>query len=885
MKKLLVFPFGYRNKTETLLSECLKRHPSEALYIAPHMSKVRDFKMSLHRIRPEQSLLPAAHTIKTLALSILDACSEKRIISEVEKYITVLRILEKKKTGAGFASGLPGMALAVSRFIRDIKISSEGPVPVEEIKKKIAGYEWRFDYNSRLLLFAVDAMGDYGEFLRGENLIDTEDIYKEASGFMAEKDFREIVFEGFCEMPPYQKSFIRTLIEKDADVFFSTCYDEGISPDVKELILEKSLDFLKQAVRWEEKRFGGGEASKTECCNFSSQPEEIAGIVKIIHGFLNANLQCTLNDVMTVFPSMPSYRPVVQRIFGRYGLPCEIIPGYSLSQDSSVSTLLDFFAFRNTYDWEVLMNLILSPHLHKMDFEEAGRFSAASRESFAKTGFLKENFYKLEGRNFNIVKSAIERMGDKPKALRKWVDDVNFMAEASGWKPGLTEVGICFGRVMEDIKTDTVFSREEFVNTLRRVFELVEVEEGRGSGVKVSGVQESVGLEKKLCVVGGATEENIPNAPSVEEVFMPDALKKELGFTDYALRIARERLDLHRLKSENENVIFTYPSKAEGKNQMKSIFLFGCRESAMEGEEFNPENREMFSVEFSEEKFRKRFIPEGRLKISVTQMESLMKCPYRFYLRYVEDIQPYRTPEADEAPDLWGNIIHGVMQEIFKGSENKVMAEEDSARLDKLFRESVNRGIKSLYAKGAISGFYRDVLLIRSAEVCRRFGSIIAGRAGYTFVDAEVPVSCELPFLHLTGKIDRIEETPAGEINVADIKTSTAEPPSYTEKDFFEKFNMQIPLYIWMYSKMPAAEGKTVSGSIWRFDFMESREKEKYEKIYGGKKLSYLGKIEEFISGAAEKLVKGKADFTVENPEGCFYCPYGGMCPNEKNGL
>ncbi len=885
MKKLFIFPFGYRNKTETLLSECLKRHPSQAFYIAPHMSKVRDFKMRLHSLRPEQSLLPAAHTLKTLALNILDAYSEKRIISEVEKYIAVLKILEKKKPGAEFSSGLPGMAMAVSRFIRDIKISSEGPVPVEDIRKNIAGYEWRFDHNCRLLLFAVDAMGEYGDFLRAENLIDMEDIYKEAAGFLAGSDFREIVFEGFCEMPPYQRNFVRGLIEKDADVFFSTCYDEGISPDVKELILDKSLNFLKQAARWEEKRFGGGDASKTECYNFSSQPEEIAGIVKIIHGFMNSDSQCTLNDVMTVFPSMPSYRPVVQRIFGRYGLPCEIIPGYSLSQDSSVSTLLDFFTFRNTYDWEVLMNLLLSPHLHNMDFEEAERFSAASRESFAKTGFLKEDFYGLEGGNFSIVKSAIERMGDKPKELRKWIEDVSFMAEASGWKPGLAEVGICFGRVMEEMKTDTVFSREEFVNTLRRIFELVEVEEGRGSGVKVSGVQESVGLEKKLCIVGGATEENIPNAPSVEEVFMPDALKKEFGFTDYALRIARERLDLHRLKSENENVVFTFPSKADGKNQMKSIFLFASGEKTMEGEEFTPESREMFSVGFSEEKFRKKFITGDRLKISVTQLETLMKCPYRFYLKYVEDIQPYRTPEADEAPDLWGTIIHGVMQEIFKGRENSVMAAEDSARLDKLFREAVKKGIKMLHAKGAISGFYRDVLLLRSAEVCRRFGSIIANREGYTFIAAEVPVSCEIPFLHLTGKIDRIEETTAGEINVVDIKTSTSEPPSYTEKDFFEKFNMQIPLYIWMYSKTPAAGGKTVSGGIWRFDFMEAREKEKYEKIYGGKKLSYLGKIEEFISGAAERFVKGKADFTVENPEGCFYCPYGGMCPNEKNGL
>lgn len=900
MKKLLVFPFSYRNKTETLLAESVKGFPPGILYVAPHMSKVRDFKMRYHAFFPDNSLLPVAQTIKTLALSLLDRHSEKRIISEVEKYVIILQILKKekavnhnpsqdtlrvkeKKTGGRFRHTLPGIALAISHFIKDVKISTAGRVSFEAIRKNVREYEWKFDYNLSLLLFAVEVMEDYGKLLEKEKLMDMEDIYDAAAGYAGELKFNGMIFEGFSEMPPYQQRFISELNEKMPDVCFSFCYDEGVSADARELILDKSFSRLRDICRWEEKKFKTGEKSrkKIECYNFSSQPEEVKGIAEIIHRHIAANPGITLNDVMTVFPSMPSYRPVVQRIFRRYGIPCEILPGYSLSRNSSVSTLMELFAFRDSYDWEVLMNLLMSPHLHNVDFEESEKFSAGSRNNFARTGFLMENFLSAKGKNLGMMKSILKQTGDKPRPLKGWIEDVEAFTEKLGWDPGIPEVRFCFEKVMQEMKKPAVFSAEEFVNVLNRVFELVEVDEGKGSGVKVSGVQESVGLEKRLCIIGGATEDNIPNAPSLEEVFIPDTLKKQMGFTDYGLRIARERLDLYRLKNENETVLFTFPSKMEGKNRMKSIFLFGYDESVIRDEEFVSQGKKFFDFEFSEGMFKKNFIVDGKLKISVTQMEILMKCPYRFYLQFVEKLKPYRPPEIDEAPDLWGTIIHGVTQKIFSGYEGRTMGPEETGRLEKNFRDEVRKGIQQLFAKGEISGFYRDVLVLRSEEVCGKFASIMEGHRGYTFVDAEYEISVELPSLHLKGKIDRIEKAPSGEINVIDIKTGTSAPPSYTEKDFFGNFNMQIPLYVWMYGKKFNAE--EVVGNIWRFDFLEDKKTGGNEKFYYGKKLGYLDKIGDFLEDTAERFVKGQGNFAVENPSSCFYCQYKGVCPYEKS--
>ncbi len=883
MKKLLVFPFGYRNKTGTLLAGSVEADafsPS-ILYVAPHMSKVRDFKMRYHEVFPERALLPSALTVKTLALGMLDRYSGKRIISEVEKYVTVLQILKEKKASERFGYALPGAALAISHFIKDVKISTAGSISFEHIRNSVRAYGWKFDYNLSLLLFAIDAVENYEELLERENLMDMEDIYEAAAGYAGELKFRKVVFEGFSEIPPYQQKFIGSLVENTPDAVFSFCRDEGVPADVRELILEKSLCFLKEICRWEEQRFEAVEkGGNAECYNFSSQPEEVKGIAQLIRSYLAANPGAALNDVMAVFPSMPSYRPVVQRIFRRYGLPCEILPGYSLSKNSAVSTLLELFAFRQSYDWESLMNVLMSPHFHNMDFRESEKFSEESRDNFARTGFLMENFLASGERNIGIIKSILKKTGGRPITLENWIGEVEMFADRLGWDPGIPEVRLCFEKVMQEMKKSVAFSAEEFVNVLTRAFELVDVDEGKGSGVKVSGVQESVGVEKKLCIIGGATEDNIPGAPSVEEVFVPDALKKEMGFTDYNLRVARERLDLYRLKKENETVIFTFPSKMDGKNRMKSIFLFGYEESVVKDEEFVSQGKEFFRPVFSREKFEKKFVDGGKLHISVTQLEVLLKCPYRFYLQFVEKLKVYRTPEIDEAPDLWGTIIHSVMERIFAGRMGKTMEREDIGHLKKNFRDEINRDIQQLFDGGGISVFYRDVLFLRSEEVCGKFASIMEEHAGHTLLGAERNIFVELPSVMLKGKIDRIERTPSGGINVIDIKTGTSAPPSYTEKDFFGNFNMQVPLYVWMYGKNFSVS--EVSGSIWRFDFMEDKKSGGNEKSYPGNKLGYLDRVEEFLESSVEKFLKGRDGFTVDNPAACFYCQYKGACPYEK---
>ncbi|MCX8083143.1 MAG: PD-(D/E)XK nuclease family protein [bacterium] len=883
MKKLLLFPFNRKDKTDILIQQFIKE-PLETLYITPHVSKINDFKIRYYRNRQKNPLLPSTHTIKTLALNILNSESEKRVISDVEKYIVILEMLKDHKIEERFRYTPPGMALAIANFIKDVKISTEDiSLSFKTIKEKINSFDWKFGYNCSIVLFAFDIMERYTEYMKKNNLLDMEDIYKEAVDYVRYLKFKELVFEGFCEIPYYQRRFVSNLIDNIPSVVFSFPYDENVSIDVKELILNNTYSWLKKLTQWKEDIYQKeNRQPEVECYNFSTQAEEVEGIVSIIGKELEKHPDWTLNDIMTVFPSMPSYRPIVQRVFKRYNLPSEILPGYSLNQDTSISTLLEFFVFKETYDWGTLMNILTCPYFSKLDIRATEKFSIDTREKFSRVGFVRDDFNLLRGKNIDIVGKIIKRIEGSPKSLKEWVQDIEFIIEKLGWQPGYSEIRTRFQKLLYEIKRDIFFSEDEFVNILKKALELVEVEEGRGSGVKVSGVQESVGMSKKLCIVGGATDENIPSAPSLEELFIPDTLKKQMGFTSYDLRMARERLDLYRLKNENDKIIFTYPSKIGDKNQMKSIFLFDLQDSTPAPNIFISKASEIFAPSFSKEKFIKKFVRDGKLNIRVTQLESLLKCSYSFYLKEVEEIEPYQLPEVAEVPELWGSIIHRVMDDIFKDYKNKIIMDEDVVVLIKLFNERMIEEIGKECKEQKISNLYKNIMIKRSEEVNGKFTSIIKAHTGNIFVDSEHKIEEGTGLLHLRGRIDRIEKTPDNRLNIIDIKTGTTPPPSYTENNFFNGYNLQIPLYIWMYSKKFNISPEDITGNIWRFDFIEKEGKDSdYEKYY--KKIDYFEKIEGFLDNVAIKVLEENFSFIPEEPLNCYFCCYKGLCPYERD--
>ena len=877
MKKLIIFPFSFHGKTEFVLKNYLD---VDTLFVYPNFSKIKEVKKLYSKI-VKNCLLPEIKTVKSLALQIIEENSEKKIVNELQRYLIILKLI--KESGRYEGISIIGIGEGINNLIKDIKTSFEEEADYEKLKDYVEKYPWKFEKNKEDLLFAIEIIKKYQDYLEEENLLDIDDIYREAEKYTMKIERKRLIIENFYEILPSQRNFFASLIKHFPDVIFTFSYDKNISPDVKEMILDKTLNFIKNVERWElvevkcEKR-----NLDIECYNFPSQDEEVKGIVKLIGKFLKENPSLKLDDFSIICPDMPAYRETISRIFKRYEIPSELIPGFALNNEPGIISLLEILTFVQSYDWKTLMSILTSPYFKNIKLKDVKKFSSYTREKYEGIGFTEDDFKKNNNPALIPVKECAEILDVKIDTVKNWGERLLKVSEKLKWEVPDVEVKNKFYKVVEGLNQDFYVSSSEFLNILKKALQFEEVEQARGEGLRISGVIESTGIEKKISFVPGVTEENFPNAPKLQEIFIPDRLKEEMGLSDYKLRIARDRLDMHRIINENEKVIFTYPSKIEGRNQMKSIFLFNFPDKTISGDIADYKTGEIFKFNFSMDKFYRKFLisKEGKnkIKMGVTQLEKFLKCPYKFYLELVEEIKPYKVPEIEESSRIWGNMIHQIMKEIFKEFEGKIFKKEDVKDVVKTFAEKIEKGI--LESK-EISSFYKDIMRIRAKEVIAKFERIIEKHTGNKIVSVEKEIIYEGKNFILKGIIDRIEENENG-IYIIDIKTGTSSLPSFTENDFFNKGNIQIPSYMWMYKNKFKIE-KEIYGAIWNFSFKEFESKKMEEKIYEQKrrKIDYFDCVGEFFENIFEKMIKGEIDFQPEENQSCFYCEYKTQCPNE----
>ena len=109
---------------------------------------------------------------------------------------------------------------------------------------------------------------------------------------------------------------------------------------------------------------------------------------------------------------------------------------------------------------------------------------------------------------------------------------------------------------------------------------------------------------------------------------------------------------------------FHYPSKDVGQQPDEINLPVWMEESFTEEDLFIPSRREIFKHSFSRQKFIEGSPLREGWEISVTQLETLLRCPFRFYLERVEKLKVYNKPEVGESP-VMGNPHTGLWRRHF----------------------------------------------------------------------------------------------------------------------------------------------------------------------------------------------------------------------------
>ncbi|HOJ40484.1 MAG TPA: PD-(D/E)XK nuclease family protein, partial [bacterium] len=449
-------------------------------------------------------------------------------------------------------------------------------------------------------------------------------------------------------------------------------------------------------------------------------------------------------------------------------------------------------------------------------------------------------------------------------------------AEQLQWNPGDPEILYLFQQLLVELESSLRLHRRELTGFLQQALSLIEVEKGRGSGVKITGVQETAGLQKRLCIIGGATEEALPQSVRRMDIFLPDRLKAELNLDTYQRRLARERLDLYRLLHENENVYFSYPATHQGKPQMRSILLNSFQHEIWPRPVFKSAVGKVFTDDFSWEKVLGALSDGRKLKISVNGLEKLLQCPYRFFLEKIAGLTPYQIPAVEEIPTFWGHLVHTALEELGRQQCQQEITESTIQGWTEFFENRVRQLLAVAYQEEhRCCGLIKEILEQRLPEVTARVRKILSAHVGRVVVAVEQDFQVETASWCLRGKVDRIEKNSRETIlEIIDFKTGVTPPPSYTEYDFTTNHHLQIPLYVWAMEKLT---GKKYSAAIWHLTYQEeSGDPEK--KYQRERKLGYLNGVETYLEQLADSLRQGKLLPGADNHQECLRCPFFPYC-------
>ncbi|MCM8833313.1 MAG: hypothetical protein NC816_05285, partial [Candidatus Omnitrophica bacterium] len=154
MKKIFLSPLNLKNKTKFLLYQIKELNlDTNFVYITSNFYKIQDFKINFYDYFKD-SPLPPTFTLKSLALKIIENMINKRVITDIEKMLIILEIIkgENKEIPSYTHEGFAKMIL---NFIKELKINST-TLKLEEIKKTILNFPWRYENNKKNIEFALE---------------------------------------------------------------------------------------------------------------------------------------------------------------------------------------------------------------------------------------------------------------------------------------------------------------------------------------------------------------------------------------------------------------------------------------------------------------------------------------------------------------------------------------------------------------------------------------------------------------------------------------------------------------------------------------------------------------------------------------------------------
>lgn len=460
-----------------------------------------------------------------------------------------------------------------------------------------------------------------------------------------------------------------------------------------------------------------------------------------------------------------------------------------------------------------------------------------------------------------------------------------------------------------EMRLDTYF------RLLKRMTDLITIPfEGEPlSGLQIMGVLETRALDFDRLIILSMNEGIFPLKKAANS-FIPYNLRRGFGLPTYEHQDSVWAYHFYRLIRRAKQVTLLYDTRTTGLqtgevsrfvHQLRYHYQYPLIDELVVYDVASSAVPPISVQKTAEvEKLLSDFLSGGPRALSASAINTYLDCPLKFYFSVLEQIQEEDEITETVERDVFGSILHKVMEDLYAPFKGKLV----TADLLKLLRKdqplltgTIARAFAELFFKSSV---VRPLVgeNFLTGEMIRKYAEkILEQDARFTpfhYIESEKKVRATITLsdkrvVQLKGFIDRVDSLDRV-LRIVDYKTGNGKLVFDSIDGLFDKevkdrpkAVMQVFLYAWMYQQLSEYTGMPIQPAIYYLRTLFQRSfNPVVEQKKGRGKADKVNSFQEFAADFEDKLRQCLDEifnldipFTqTETGKACAYCSFRGLC-------
>lgn len=467
--------------------------------------------------------------------------------------------------------------------------------------------------------------------------------------------------------------------------------------------------------------------------------------------------------------------------------------------------------------------------------------------------------------------------------------------------------------VMREIKIE--MRLDTYFRLLKRMTDLITIPfEGEPlSGLQVMGVLETRALDFDRLIILSMNEGIFPLKKAANS-FIPYNLRRGFGLPTYEHQDSVWAYHFYRLIRRAKQVTLLYDTRTTGLqtgevsrfvHQLRYHYQYPLIDELVVYDVASSAVPPISVQKTAEvEKLLSDFLSGGPRALSASAINTYLDCPLKFYFSVLEQIQEEDEITETVERDVFGSILHKVMEDLYAPFKGKLV----TADLLKLLRKdqplltgTIARAFAELFFKSPVVRPLEGENFL-TGEMIRKYAEkILEQDACFTpfhYIESEKKVRATITLsdrrvVQLKGFIDRVDSLDRV-LRIVDYKTGSGKLDFESVEGLFDKEAkdrpkavMQVFLYAWMYQQLPEYTGMPIQPAIYYLRTLFQRSfNPVVEQKKGRGKADKVNSFQEFVADFEGKLRQCLDEifnldipFTqTETGKACAYCSFRGLC-------